>query len=44
MLAVVGWFAFGPRDLMSARVAKLSVLFPGFYMAFAMIRGAFDGF
>ena len=44
VLAVVGWLAFGPRRLTSARVAKLSVLFPAFYMAFAMIRGAFDSF
>lgn len=44
VLAVGGWLAFGPRGLTSARVAKLSVLFPAFYMAFVMIRGAFDGF
>jgi hypothetical protein len=44
VLAVVGWFAFGPRRLTSASIAKLSVLFPGFYMAFALVRGAFDGF
>jgi hypothetical protein len=44
VLALVGWLAFGPRGLTSARVAQLSVLFPFFYMAFALIRGAFDGF
>jgi len=30
VLALVGWLAFGPRSLTSARVAKLSVLFPFF--------------
>jgi hypothetical protein len=44
VLAIVGWLAFGPRGLTSAGVAKLSVLFPACYMAFALIRGAFDGF
>jgi hypothetical protein len=44
VLTIAGWLAFGPRALTSARIAKLSVLFPAFYMAFAMIRGAFDGF
>jgi hypothetical protein len=39
VLALTGWVAFGPRGLTSARVAKLSVLFPLLYMAFALIRG-----
>ena len=39
VLAIVGWFAFGPRGLTSARVAKLTMLFPLFYMAFTLIRG-----
>jgi len=39
ILTVVGWVAFGPRGLTSARVAKLTVLFPLAYMAFTIIRG-----
>jgi hypothetical protein len=39
VLTVVGWVAFGPRGLTSARVAKLTVLFPLAYMAFTVIRG-----
>ena len=39
VLAIAGWFAFGPRGLTSARVARLSVLFPVFYMTFTLIRG-----
>jgi hypothetical protein len=39
VLAIAGWFAFGPRGLTSARVARLSVCFPVFYMAFVLIRG-----
>jgi hypothetical protein len=38
-LAIVGWLAFGPRGLASARIAKLAVLFPVFYLAFVLIRG-----
>ncbi|MGH2852072.1 MAG: Pr6Pr family membrane protein [Solirubrobacteraceae bacterium] len=39
VLALAGWVAFGPRGLTSARIAKLSVVFPLLYMAFALIRG-----
>jgi hypothetical protein len=39
VLAIVGWCMFGPRGLTSARVAKLSVLFPLAYMIFTAIRG-----
>jgi hypothetical protein len=39
VLAIVGWLAFGPRGLASARIAKLAVLFPVFYLAFVLIRG-----
>ncbi|MCX5123732.1 MULTISPECIES: Pr6Pr family membrane protein [unclassified Streptomyces] len=39
VMAVVGWLAFGPRGLASARVVKLTVLFPLTYMIFTMIRG-----
>ena len=39
VLAIAGWVAFGPRRLTSARVARLSVLFPVFYMTFTLIRG-----
>jgi hypothetical protein len=40
ILAVVGWFMFGPRRLTSARVARLSVLFPLAWLIFTLIRGA----
>ena len=39
ILAVVGWCAFGPRERTSARIAKLTVLFPICYMVFTLIRG-----
>ncbi len=39
VMAVVGWLAFGPRGLTSARVAKLTVIFPVCYMIFTIIRG-----
>ena len=39
ILAMVGWCAFGPRELTSARIAKLTVLFPMSYMVFTLIRG-----
>ncbi|MEZ0069912.1 hypothetical protein ABIA32_005960 [Streptacidiphilus sp. MAP12-20] len=39
VMAVVGWLAFGPRGLTSARVVKLTVLFPLAYMIFTVIRG-----
>jgi hypothetical protein len=39
ILAVVGWFLLGPRGLTSARIARLSVVFPVCYMAFTLIRG-----
>jgi hypothetical protein len=39
ILAIVGWGMFGPRGLTSARVARLTVLFPLGYMVFTMIRG-----
>jgi hypothetical protein len=39
VLAVTGWLLFGPRGSTSARVAKLTVLFPAAYMIFTVIRG-----
>lgn len=39
VLAIAGWLMFGPRGLTSAAIARLSVLFPVFYMAFVLIRG-----
>jgi hypothetical protein len=40
LLTVVGWLGFGPRRLTSVRVAWLSLLFPLFWIAFTLIRGA----
>ena len=39
ILAVSGWVMFGPRGLTSARVVKLTVVFPLLYMVFTTIRG-----
>jgi len=39
VLAVVGWLAFGPRGLTSARVARLTVVFPLLYIIFTLVRG-----
>jgi hypothetical protein len=39
IMCVVGWVAFGPRGLSSARVARLTVIFPAVYIAFTAIRG-----
>jgi hypothetical protein len=39
VLAIVGWGMFGPRGLTSARIARLTVLFPLAYMIFTLIRG-----
>jgi hypothetical protein len=44
LLAVLGWLMFGPRGLTSARIAKLSVIFPVLWMIFTVIRGAIVGF
>jgi hypothetical protein len=40
VLAVVGWLAIGLRGLTSARIAKLSILFPAGWLGFTLIRGA----
>ena len=40
VLAVVGWLLFGPRGLTSGQVARLSLLFPVFWLAFTLIRGS----
>ncbi len=39
LMAIVGWLSFGPRGQTSARIAKLTVVFPLGYMAFTLIRG-----
>jgi hypothetical protein len=40
VMAVVGWLMLGPRGLVSARIAWLSLIFPAFWLAFTLIRGA----
>lgn len=40
VMAVVGWLLIGPRRLVSARVAWLSLIFPVSWLAFTLIRGA----
>ncbi|HEY5429128.1 MAG TPA: Pr6Pr family membrane protein [Solirubrobacteraceae bacterium] len=40
VMAVVGWLLLGPRRLVSARVAWLSLIFPICWLAFTLIRGA----
>ena len=39
IVAVIGWFAFGPRRLTSPRIARFTVLFPILYMIGTAIRG-----
>ena len=39
VLTLAGWLMFGPRGLTSARVARLTVIFPLAYMVFTLIRG-----
>lgn len=38
-LTVIGWFTFGPRGLTSARVTRLTVVFPLAWMLFTAVRG-----
>jgi hypothetical protein len=40
VMAAVGWLLVGPRGLVSARIAWLSLLFPVCWLAFTLIRGA----
>lgn len=40
ILAVVGWLIFGPRGCTSARIAKLSLVFPILWLAFTLIKGS----
>lgn len=40
VMAVVGWLLIGPRRLVSARIAWLSLIFPIGWLAFTLIRGA----
>ncbi len=44
ILAVLGWVAFGPRGMVSWRVAVLAVLFPVCWVAFTLVRGALINF
>ncbi len=39
IMTIVGWLAFGPRGQATARIAKLTIIFPLAYMAFTIIRG-----
>jgi hypothetical protein len=41
ILAVTGWFMFGPRGLTSVRVVRWSLVFPLCWIGFTLIRGAF---
>lgn len=40
VMAVVGWLLIGPRRIVSARVAWLSLIFPACWLSFTLIRGA----
>ncbi len=44
VMAVLGWLVFGPRGLTSPTIVKWSLLFPGLYMTFSVVRGAVVGF
>jgi hypothetical protein len=39
VLTIVGWLAFGPRGLTSARIVRWTVAFPLAYMVFVVVRG-----
>lgn len=40
VLAVAGWLLFGPHRLFSARIARLSLIFPVCWLIFTLVRGA----
>jgi hypothetical protein len=40
VLFVVGWLLFGPRGLVTARVAALSLIYPLLWLVFTLVRGA----
>jgi hypothetical protein len=40
LLTVVGWLMFGPRKVISPRIAWLSALFPFSWLTFTLVRGA----
>lgn len=40
VMAVVGWLLIGPRRIVSARVAWMSLIFPVCWLSFTVIRGA----
>lgn len=44
MLVVLGWVAFGPRGMVTWRVAALAVVLPVCWVAFALVRGALIDF
>jgi len=44
IIAVVGWLVWGPRGLTSARIMRLSVIFPICWLAFTLVRGAIVDF
>jgi hypothetical protein len=44
VMAVAGWIIFGPRRLVSTRIALLSLFFPVAWLAFTLVRGAFVPF
>lgn len=39
LMAVTGWFVFGPRRLTAPRIVVLSLIFPICWLVFALIRG-----
>ena len=40
VMAVVGWLKFGPRGIVTARIAVWSLAFPIAWLTFTLIRGA----
>lgn len=44
VMAVAGWVLFGPRKLVSTRIALLSLIFPVAWLAFTLVRGMFVPF
>lgn len=44
LLAVVGWFAFGPRGRVQGRDVLASLAFPIGWLVYTLVRGAITGF
>ena len=44
ILAIVGWFLFGPRPRFTARTLLWAACWPAAYLVYTLVHGAFSGF